>query len=393
MSKLAGLPKGRLLIEDADGTHALGAGQDTASIVARVQVLDEGFYSALSSGGSIGAAESWVRGEWTSPDLIAVMRLMAANLELLNRLDDNSSLLERGALFLLHLLNRNSRAGSRRNIEAHYDLGNAMFEQFLDPSMMYSAAIFPHPEATLEQASLHKLERICRALELGPQDHLLEIGTGWGGMAEYAASQFGCRVTTTTISREQFEYARARIECAGLADRVTVLCQDYRDLDGEFDKLVSIEMIEAVGHRFLPRYFAACSRLLKPRGLMLLQSILIPDQRYARARHNVDFIQRYIFPGGFLPCTGEILRQLGRQTDMQLVDALDITSHYAATLAEWRSRFRHNAQHLRGLGYAEDFLRLWDYYFAYCEGGFRERSIGTAQFLFAKPDWRAHESA
>jgi cyclopropane-fatty-acyl-phospholipid synthase len=329
-----------------------------------------------------------VRGEWASPDLTAVMRLMAGNVGLLNRMDDSSSLLERGALRLLHGLNRNSRRGSRRNIEAHYDLGNALFEQFLDPSMMYSAAIFPRADAPLEEASIHKLARICEALELKPGDHLLEIGTGWGGMAEYAARHHGCRVTTTTISRQQYEYARERIARAGLEDRVTVLCEDYRDLRGRFDKLVSIEMIEAVGHDYLPRYFETCSRLLAPRGLMLLQSILIPDQRYDRARRSVDFIQRYIFPGGFLPCTGEIVRQIGHATDMQLVDSLDITADYAATLAEWRRRFQSNASRIRGLGYDEQFLRLWDYYFAYCEGGFRERAITTAQFLFAKPGWR-----
>jgi cyclopropane-fatty-acyl-phospholipid synthase len=316
------------------------------------------------------------------------MRLMAANVALLNRMDDASSLLERAALRLLHALNRNSRSGSRRNIEAHYDLGNALFEQFLDPTMMYSAAIFPRANATLEEASIHKLATICSALELQPGDHLLEIGTGWGGMAEYAARHHGCRVTTTTISREQYQYARERIARAGLEDRVTVLCADYRDLHGRFDKLVSIEMIEAVGHDYLPRYFEACSRLLAPHGLMLLQSILIPDQRYDRARKSVDFIQRYIFPGGFLPCTGEILRQVGRATDMQLLDHLDITAHYAATLAEWRARFHDNAPRIRALGYNEQFLRLWDYYFAYCEGGFRERAITTAQFLFVKPDWR-----
>ncbi|MFM7783555.1 MAG: class I SAM-dependent methyltransferase [Gammaproteobacteria bacterium] len=388
LQRLAALPAGRLTIEDADGSHEIGGAAARPELHARVEVHDEGFYHALAGSGSVGAAESWVRGEWSSPDVVQLTRLMAANVDLLNHLDDNGSVLERIALRALHTMNRNSRTGSRRNIEAHYDLGNEMFEQFLDPTMMYSSAIFPGSSASLEEASLGKLARVCEKLELGPDDHLLEIGTGWGGMAEYAARHHGCRVTTTTISREQHDYAVARIARAGLSDRVTVLLSDYRDLRGQYDKLVSIEMIEAVGHRFLPRYFEACSRLLKSHGLMLLQSITIPDQRYDRARKSVDFIQRYIFPGGFLPSNGQILRQVGERTDMHLVDLLDITQHYARTLAAWRERFARNATRIRELGYGEDFVRLWDFYFAYCEGGFRERAIGTAQFLFAKPGWR-----
>jgi cyclopropane-fatty-acyl-phospholipid synthase len=388
LQRLAPLPFGRIVIEDVDGQHTLGAGEARADLHAVVRVHDEQFYDALASGGSVGAAESWVRGEWSSPDPVAVTRVLAANIDLLNAIDDRTGLMDRAALRLLHTLNRNTRSGSRRNIQAHYDLGNSLFEQFLDPSMMYSAAIFPGADTTLEEASRCKLERVCRMLELKPEDHLLEIGTGWGGMAEHAARHFGCRVTTTTISREQAAFARERIRNAGLEDRVTVLERDYRELEGTFDKLVSIEMIEAVGHRFLPRYFASCSRLLAPHGLMLLQSILIPDQRYARARRSVDFIQRYIFPGGFLPCSGEILRQVGRVTDLQLLDTLDMTRDYALTLAEWRRRFHARAGQIRDLGYSEDFVRLWDWYFAYCEGGFRERAIGTSQFLFAKPGWR-----
>jgi cyclopropane-fatty-acyl-phospholipid synthase len=386
--RIAALARGRLVIEDAEGTWRFGSANAREELVAHVQVTDPAFYNELASGGSIGAAESWVRGQWKSPDLLKVMQLMAANIDLLNGLDDRSGVLERVAARALHLLNRNSVNGSRRNIEAHYDLGNEMFALFLDPTMMYSAAIFPHRDATLEEASLAKLERICRKLELGPGDHLLEIGTGWGGMAEYAARRSGCRVTTTTISRRQYDYARQRIAAAGLEDRVTVLLKDYRELEGQYDKLVSIEMIEAVGHRYLPQYFAACSALLKPHGLMLLQSILMPDQRYTRARRNVDFIQRYIFPGGFLPSTGAIATLTGSHTDMQLIDTLDITPHYADTLAAWRRNFHAGAAAIRALGYGEDFLRLWDYYFCYCEGGFRERAIGTAQFLLAKPMYR-----
>ena len=388
LQQLATLPAGRIVIEDIDGRHTLGTGAARADLHAHVQVHDAAFYTALAAGGSTGAAESWVRGEWSSPDPVAVTRVLAANIELLNTLDDRGALLGRLAARALHALNANNRAGSRRNIRAHYDLGNALFEQFLDPTMMYSAAIWPSTNATLEEASRCKLERVCRMLELDSSDHLLEIGTGWGGLAEYASRERGCRVTTTTISREQAAYARARIARAGLGDRVTVLECDYRELDGRYDKLVSIEMIEAVGHRYLPRYFASCARLLAPDGLMLLQSILIPDQRYARALDNVDFIQRYIFPGGFLPSIGEIVRQAGRVTDLQLIDTLDMTHDYALTVAAWRQRFNAARGRIRELGYDEDFLRLWDWYFAYCEGGFRERAIATAQFVFARPAYR-----
>lgn len=388
LARIAGLPAGRLTLEDAEGQHRVGDGAARPELDAHIRVQHEGFYHALASSGSVGAAEAWVRGDWSSPDLVCVVRLMAANVDVLNRMDDASSFLDRAGLRLLHAFNRNSKDGSRRNIEAHYDLGNAMFEQFLDPTMMYSSAIFPHAQSTLEEASIAKLDRVCRTLRLQSSDHLVEIGTGWGGMALHAARHYGCRVTTTTISREQHDHAVERIAKAGLSDRITVLLEDYRDLKGSYDKLVSIEMIEAVGHRFLPVYFETCGRLLAPGGLMLLQSILIPDQRYARALESVDFIQRYIFPGGFLPCPGEILKQVGAKTDMQLVEVFDITLDYARTLAAWRERFGARADAIRALGYGEDFVRLWDYYFAYCEGGFRERAISTAQFLFAKPGWR-----
>jgi len=388
LSRISGLPSGQLVIEDADGRHTAGNGGVRPELKAHIRVHHEAFYHALASSGSVGAAEAWVRGHWSSTDLLQVMRVMAGNVDVLNRMDDASSLLDRISLRVLHALKRNSKDGSRRNIEAHYDLGNAMFEEFLDPTMMYSSAIFPQPNSTLEEAAVAKLERVCQALRLQPTDHLVEIGTGWGGMALHAAREYGCRVTTTTISREQHDYAVKRIAEAGLSDRVTVLLRDYRELEGRYDKLVSIEMIEAVGHRYLPVYFETCGKLLKPGGLMLLQSILIPDQRYLRALESVDFIQRFIFPGGFLPCPGEILKQVGAKTDLQLVEVFDITLDYARTLEAWRRRFGARADAIRGLGYSEDFIRLWDYYFAYCEGGFRERAISTAQFLMAKPGWR-----
>ena len=282
-------------------------------------------------------------------------------------------------------MRRNTLQGSRKNIAAHYDLGNEMFALFLDDTMMYSCAIFEHPQMSLQQASIEKLERVCRKLELQPGDHLLEIGTGWGGLALHAARHYGCRVTTTTISHEQYRMALQRVEQAGLGDRITVLCEDYRNLSGEYDKLVSIEMIEAVGHAYFDTYFEQCSRLLKSDGLMLLQSITIADQRYAAAKRSVDFIQRYIFPGGCLPSVAVLSDSVARNTDMRMLHLEDIGPHYATTLKRWRQRFMARLDSVRALGYPEEFIRMWEYYLCYCEGGFRERAIGTVQVLLGKP--------
>jgi cyclopropane-fatty-acyl-phospholipid synthase len=291
-------------------------------------------------------------------------------------------------LKLAHSLNRNTRKGSRKNIAAHYDLGNDFFHLFLDPTMMYSAAVFDTSEATLEDASQAKLNEICLQLELTPDDHLVEIGTGWGGMAIHAATHYGCRVTTTTISREQYEYARQRVAELGLTDRITVLCEDYRNLTGQFDKLVSVEMIEAVGHQFYGNYFARCSALLKPSGKMVIQAITISDQRYRQARDTVDFIKRFIFPGGCLPSLAVIADHIARDTDMQIVHLRDITQDYARTLACWRERFTEQLEAVRRMGFDDHFIRMWEFYLCYCEGGFRERIIGTVQLSFAKPGYR-----
>jgi len=295
------------------------------------------------------------------------------------------------ALMLLkigHWLKRNTQKGSRENITAHYDLGNKFFELFLDPTMMYSAALFADPAASLEAASVAKLEEICRQLSLKPDDHLLEIGTGWGGMAIHAAKHYGCKVTTTTISAEQYEYACQQVREEGLDDRVTLLCEDYRHLTGQYDKLVSIEMIEAVGHQFYKDYFETCSRLLKDDGKMVLQAITIPDRRYEEARDSVDYIKRYIFPGGCLPSLSVMAEHVARDTDMQMVHLRDITEDYAITLARWRERFLLQTEAVEQMGFDQDFIRLWDYYLSYCEGGFRERIIGTVQLALAKPGFR-----
>jgi len=285
----------------------------------------------------------------------------------------------------VHAFRRNSRAGARRNIAAHYDLGNDFFRLFLDETMMYSAATFEHPRQSLYDAQVARLDLICQKLELKPTDHLLEIGSGWGGLALHAAQRFGCRVTTTTISREQWRLTRDRVAAAILGDRVDVLCMDYRDLTGTYDKIVSIEMIEAIGHQYYDTYFAKCSELLAPHGAMLLQAITIADQRYERARRSVDFIQRYIFPGSCIPSVAALSSSIARASDLRLFHLDDIGPHYATTLAHWRQNLRANLARVRSLGYGEEFIRMWEYYFCYCEGGFMERVIGDVQMLLVKP--------
>ncbi|WP_122466250.1 SAM-dependent methyltransferase [Pseudomonas viridiflava] len=384
LRQLAGLRYGQLVVIEGGERHTFG--KAGALIQGEVHVLDSAAWGMIASTGSIGAAEAFIHGYWTTPDLTAVVRIFVSNLDVLDAMEGGFARLTRPVIHGLHWLNRNTRKGSQKNIAAHYDLGNTLFEQFLDPTMMYSAAQFLSPDDTLEQAQLNKLERICQKLALKPTDHLLEIGTGWGSMAIYAAQHYGCRVTTTTLSAEQFAYTEQRLNELGLKDRVTLLLTDYRDLTGEYDKLVSIEMIEAVGHRFLPTYFKQCASLLKSDGLMLLQAITIREQRYAQAKRNVDFIQRYIFPGGALPSVAKMLDIVGSDTDMNLLHMEDFGLHYARTLRMWYDNFRHAHVKLTELGYDEYFLRLWEFYLCYCEGGFLERTIGTAQLLLAKPE-------
>lgn len=360
-------------------------GQPGAALHGEIEVHNAALWSMVAANGSIGAGEAYIHDYWSSPDLTAVIRIFVANLDVLDGMERGLARLRRPLVKTLHWLNRNTRQGSRRNISAHYDLGNALFEQLLDPTMMYSAAMFRSADDSLEQAQLYKLERICQKLDLKPDDHLLEIGTGWGSMALYAATHYGCKVTTTTLSHEQFAYTQRRIEEQGLQDRITLLLQDYRDLTGTYDKLVSIEMVEAVGHRFLPAYFKQCAHLLKDDGLMLLQAITIRDQRHEQASRSVDFIQRYIFPGGALPSVSSMLETISRDTDMNLHHMEDFGLHYARTLRLWHDNLRRTRHSLEALGYDQAFFRLWEFYLCYCEGGFLERSIGTAQLLLAKP--------
>lgn len=379
---------GSLTIHDGQQVNRVGQSQRAGEPHAEVYVHNPQVYGKILAAGTIGSGEAYMQGDWSTPDLTAVTRLFSANLLTMETMERQQSWPVRLGLKLAHAMNRNTHSGSRKNIAAHYDLGNDFFRLFLDSAMMYSAALFTTPETSLETASRAKLDEICRQLELEPGDHLLEIGTGWGGMAIHAAQHYGCRVTTTTISREQYEFARQQVADLGLEQRITVLCEDYRGLTGQFDKLVSVEMIEAVGHEFYGTYFARCSQLLKPRGKMLIQAITISDQRYRAARDTVDFIKRYIFPGGCLPSIAVIADHVARDTDLQIVQLRDITQDYARTLACWRERFLAQLEAVRRMGFDESFIRMWEFYLCYCEGGFRERIIGTVQITLAKPGYR-----
>ena len=385
LARLAGIKRGRIAIEDGDERISFGEEISSADLRATIRVLDQRFYSDLALGGSMGAGEAYMAGSWTTDDLTALVQIMIRNRDVMEGMDGGLARLASPARRLLHYFNRNTRAGSQRNIAAHYDLGNEFFELILDPTLMYSCAIFLRPDSTLEEAAIAKVDRICRKLDLRAHDHLLEIGTGWGGFAIHAAKNYGCRVTTTTISRAQHDYALKKIAEQGLQDRITVLFKDYRDLSGQFDKAVSIEMIEAVGHQFVDSYFRKCSELLKPDGVMLLQAITIADQFYESAVRNVDFIKKYIFPGSFIPSVTSLCNSITRASDMRLFHLEDITPNYAETLKSWRMRMFQNIERVRALGYPEEFIRMWEFYLSYCEGGFRERYIGDVQMLLTKP--------
>jgi cyclopropane-fatty-acyl-phospholipid synthase len=359
-------------------------GETGAALRAVVVVHNERFFHRALFGGDVALGESWMDGDWSSTDLVAVVRLAVRNLA---RMEQNNGLLSafsRGIDVLRHRLRENSIAGSRRNIRAHYDLSNDFFRLFLDRSMMYSCACYETAEDSLETAQFQKLDQICKKLRLGPDDHVLEIGTGWGGFAEHAVRHYGCRVTTTTISRQQYEYALERFRAAGVADRVELLQEDYRKLRGQYDKIVSIEMFEAVGLRYYDEFFRACDHLLRPDGSMLLQTISINEQAFPAYRRRSDWIQKYIFPGAQLASVSEILRSLERVTALSLHHAENIGTHYARTLAEWRKRFQDSLDEVRAQGFDSRFIRMWDYYLAYCEGAFLERHIGDFQLLLTK---------
>ena len=387
-ARLESLRNGQIVVTENGRHESFGAVTDDLPLTVQLTVNDPRFYSDIAFGGAVGAGESYIHGCWSCDELTTLVRILVKNRDVLLGMDGGTAYLTKPLQKLFHRLTRNTRDGSRRNIAAHYDLGNDFYALWLDRRMMYSSAIFQHADMSLELAAVAKLDRICRKLDLGPGDHVLEIGTGWGGFAIYAAENYGCRVTTTTISKQQHDYARDAIAKAGLQDRITLLQSDYRDLEGQYDKLVSIEMIEAVGHEYHDTYFGKCCELLKRDGLMLLQAITIADQHYERAKNTVDFIKRYIFPGGCLTSVTAMSDTLTRVTDMRIVDLEDIGPHYATTLQRWRERFFDNIDAIRGMGFSEEFIRMWHYYLCYCEGGFLERAIGNVQMLMMRPDAR-----
>jgi cyclopropane-fatty-acyl-phospholipid synthase len=385
---LSRLPDGEITVIEDGQRHRFGRRSERCGLSATIEVERPQFWADAAFGGTVGAGESWIRGDWRCDDLTALVQIMVVNRELMNAMDTGLAFVSAPLRRVLHWLNRNSPEGSRRNIAAHYDLGNDLFRLFLDDTMAYSCGIFETPQATLHEASLAKFDAVCRKLDLRPGERLVEIGTGWGGLAVHAAKHYGVQVTTTTISREQHDHAAALIAREGLGERVTLLMDDYRDLQGRFDKLVSIEMIEAVGHRYLDAYLAKVGSLLEPHGAALIQAITLQDQFYEQALKSVDFIQRFIFPGSFIPSVSMILDSARRSTDMKLFHLEDIGPHYATTLRHWRERFFARLPEVRALGYPEEFVRMWEFYLCYCEGGFLERQLGDVHLLFTKPGCR-----
>ena len=388
LSRLRHLEVGQIVLSENGKHTTFGKLTDEFPLTGQLEVLDTRFYSDVAFGGSIGAGEAWINGYWTSNDLGHLLRILIRNQPVMRKVNGGMAFLMKPLQLAAHALRRNTRGGSKRNISAHYDLGNDFYQLWLDRTMMYSCAYFEATDTSLEEASIEKLDRICRKLELSPDDSVIEIGTGWGGFAIHAAKHYGCHVTTTTISKQQHDYAQQAIRDEGLEDRITLLFDDYRDLEGRFDKLVSIEMIEAVGHQFHSTYFRKCCELLKPNGLMLLQAITMNDQEYNRYKHGVDFINRYIFPGGCLTSVTDMTKTMTRHTDMRVIHVEDIGPHYATTLRAWYDRFMARLDEVSALGYPESFIRMWQFYLISCESAFIERKIGNVQMMMMRPGAR-----
>jgi cyclopropane-fatty-acyl-phospholipid synthase len=376
------LAHGQLIIQEGSYTRTFG---NDSSLRAHVTIHDNRAYRKILFGGSIGAGEAYIEKLWDVDNLTALVRIMVLNMSLLDRMERGLAWLNRPVDIVKHLLNSNNKRGAKRNILAHYDLGNDMYSSFLDPTMMYSSAIYPDKESNLVDAQRNKLDVICKKLGLKPSDKVVEIGSGWGGFAIHAVQNYGCHVTTTTISDAQYEEASKKIAALGLTGKISLVQKDYRELTGRFDKLVSIEMIEAVGHKYIPEFFKQCERLLKPNGKMLIQAITIADQKYAQYTRSVDFIQRYIFPGGCVPSNARMMQVIAEKTDMVVRSIDDFGFDYARTIKDWRKRFSNSCEYLLNKGYDETFQRLWEFYLCYCEGGFLERSISVVHVVATRP--------
>jgi len=388
LKTLGGLREGYLEVVCPEYTYCFGQSYDPLHAI--IAVHDERLFQRALLAGDVGIGEAYMDGHWSTPDLVAVVRLAVRNLDQLDNSNRFWTFFRRLVDVFEHRRRSNTQAGSRRNIAHHYDLGNDFYRLFLDRSLAYSCAYYENADDTLEQAQIQKFDRICRKLQLGPRDHVLEIGTGWGGFAAYAAETYGCRVTTTTISRQQHDYAHEVFSCSRAGERIHLLIEDYRNLSGQYDKIVSIEMFEAVGHEHYDDYFGACDRLLKPDGTMLLQTITIQEKKFHQYRKQSDWIKKHIFPGAELASVVEIQRSLARTTGMQLFHMEDIGKHYALTLHEWRRRFLEHRSKVSQLGFDDRFMRMWDYYLAYCEGAFHERYISDVQLVLGKVTSQVH---
>ncbi|MGW8186419.1 MAG: class I SAM-dependent methyltransferase [Desulfobacterales bacterium] len=388
LTLLKKIRKGKITLIEDDREFMFGEHSPAKGLSAKIRVRHPRFYTRTVFGGTIGSGEAYMAGLWSPDDLTTVIRIVIQNRQVFEGMEKGWARLTEPLNTIYHTLKRNTRSGSRQNIVAHYDLGNDFYALFLDETMTYSCGIFEQDDSTLEQASIAKYDRICRKLKFKPGDRVVEIGSGWGGFAVHAVLNYDVHVTTTTISDRQYQYVKARFQKAGVDDRVQLLKKDYRDLRGRYDKLVSIEMIEAVGHHYLPTFFKNCSRLLEEDGLMALQAITIADQAFDRHKRSADFIKRYIFPGSCIPSVTAIGDAITRGSDLRLVHLEDITTHYSRTLREWRHRFFDNIDTVKAMGYSEPFIRMWEFYLCYCEAGFTERYIGDVQMLFAKPMFR-----
>lgn len=380
--KFKNLKTGHISVNDGDETFTFGDSSSGESV--SVDIHSQEFYVMTGSGGALGIAEAYVAGYWSSDDVVKLFQIIIRNRDILLSLEKGFAKLVKPINKMIHRGRQNTLKGSKENILAHYDLSNDFYKLWLDPSMTYSCAFFNNDSVTLEEASIEKLDRICRKLDLSEDDSVLEIGTGWGSFSIHAAKNYGCKVTTTTISDAQFDYARSRIKDEGLESKITLINKDYRDLDGKYDKIVSIEMIEAVGYEYIPDYFSKLSSLLNSNGLVALQGITYNDQNFEVYKDSVDFIKKYIFPGSCLISIAQIIDVIKKDTDLAMVDMEDITKHYAVTLNRWRKNFMDVIPKVKEMGYSQAFINMWEFYFLYCEAGFSERNIGDVQMIFAK---------
>ena len=380
--KLSHLNVGCINVKDGNDKFSFG---DTGSeLRVNVQVHSQEFYVMTGSGGAMGIAEAYILGYWTSDDVVMLMRIILKNRSIMLSLNNGFAKILSPINKLIHRSRQNTLKGSKENILAHYDLSNDFYKLWLDPTMTYSCAYFKDTNTTLEDASIEKLDRMCRKLNLSEKDNILEVGTGWGSFSIHAAKNYGCSITTTTISDAQYEYAKARVLEEGLESKINVINKDYRKLDGQYDKIVSIEMIEAVGYEYISEYFRKLSSLLKPDGLMALQGITYNDQNFDTYKDSVDFIKKYIFPGSCLISISQIIDVIKNKTDLSMIDMEDITRHYAETLNRWRKNFMSVLPEVKEMGYSKAFINMWEFYFLYCEAGFLERNIGDVQMVFAK---------